>query len=180
MVKLKVTLLVNWLAQQNFSCGETTAQGCISKRNIRSGHIQFISAKVVDSSNPALSDFDYNWHSWSLVKREAQSGFSLRFQSFVYLCCLHIASSYQVLVLAWHDFTLNQYPGIMIIYSPARMHSLRLAIYESSVLQLLKQEAILSAHSVYKVMKTVFTLQYNCLPEAHSFHPTEHSRYFHL
>ena len=31
------------------------------------------------------------------------------------------------------------------------MHSLRLAIYESAVLQLSKQEAILSAHSMYKV-----------------------------
>ena len=58
------------------------------------------------------------------------------------------------------------------------MHSLRLVIYESAVLQLLKQEAILSAHSMYKVWKTVFTLQYNCLPEAHSFHPTEQSRCF--
>ena len=48
------------------------------------------------------------------------------------------------------------------------MHSLRLAVYESAVLQLSKKEAILSAHSMYKVGKTVFTLQYNCLPEVHS------------
>ena len=43
-----------------FLCGETTAQDYISKRNITSGHTQFISAKVVDSSNPALSDFEYS------------------------------------------------------------------------------------------------------------------------
>ena len=85
------SLLVNWLAQQNFSCGVTTAQGYISERNITSGHIQFISAKVVDSLNPALSDFDCNWQSQSLVKCELRSGLSLRFQSFVYFCCLHIA-----------------------------------------------------------------------------------------
>ena len=60
MEKLKVSLLVSQLAQQNFSCGETTAQGCISERNITRGHIEFISAKVVDSSNPASSDFYYN------------------------------------------------------------------------------------------------------------------------
>ena len=60
------------------------------------------------------------------------------------------------------------------------MDSLPLAIYESAVLQISKQEAILSAHSMYRVGKTVFTQQYNCFPEAHSFHPTEHSRYFHL
>ena len=56
------------------------------------------------------------------------------------------------------------------------MHSVRIAIYESAVLQLSKQDAILSVHSMYKVGKTVFSLQYNCLPEAHSFHPTEHNR----
>ena len=58
MVELKVSLLVNGLAQQNFSYGETTAQGYISKRSITSGHTNFISAKVVDSLKPASSDFD--------------------------------------------------------------------------------------------------------------------------
>ena len=53
------------------------------------------------------------------------------------------------------------------------MHSLRLAVYESAVLQLSKKEAILSAHSMYKVGKTVFTLQCNCLPEVHSEGRTE-------
>ena len=60
------------------------------------------------------------------------------------------------------------------------MHSARLLIYNSAVLQLSKQEAILSAHLMYQVGGTAFTLQYNCLPEAHSFHSTEHSRYFYL
>ena len=48
MVKRNVSLLVNQLSQQNFSYGETTAQSCISEKNITSGHIQFISTKVVD------------------------------------------------------------------------------------------------------------------------------------
>ena len=53
--------------------------------------MQFISTKVVDFSNPALSGFDYNWQWRSLVIREARSGLSLIFQSVVYFCCLHIA-----------------------------------------------------------------------------------------
>ena len=81
----------------------------------------------------------------------------------------HMTRLYFELVSRYHDNI-----------SPARMHSAQLLIYESAVLQLSKQEAILSAHLMYQAGKTVLTLKYNCLPEAHSFKSTEHSRYFHL
>ena len=167
-VKLKVSLLGN-LQHKAVSLKEILQEVIFSS---------FQPKRLIHQTQPyqSLTITDIHDH-WSNVKHSLGSVLD-----FSHSCIFTVCRDYKLVIsshrLAWHNFTLNQFPGIMVIWSPARMHSLLLAIYESAVLKLSKQETILSAHSMYKVLKTVFTLQYNCLPEAHSFHPTEHSGYF--